>query len=80
MRALFTLALAAPLLVACASTGPGPTYQAEFAKLDQDCRARGGILTPTGITRGQPQLDYACTISGPSGRLTPGNDGRDRSN
>lgn len=80
MRALIALVLTAPLFAACAATASSPTYRDEFAKLDRDCRARGGILTPTGITRGQPQLDYACTISGPSGRVTPGNDGRDRSN
>lgn len=39
--------IAAPLaLTACATGRDLPTYQEEMSKLDADCIARGGILTP----------------------------------
>lgn len=68
--ALSVLALsAATTLSACASTGP-TSYDEDMAKLEADCRARGGILTPTGAMTGRPQTEYACEIRGQSsGRL-----------
>jgi len=60
--------IALPLLAACASTGQN-TYQADFNRLDADCTARGGILTPTGAQTGRPQTEYACRITGGASRI-----------
>lgn len=57
-------------LVGCASGPAGPnSYSAELDRLEADCRAREGILTPTGSQSGHPQRDYACKITGGASRL-----------
>lgn len=71
MRALFALAaLVAPLaLGACATGKTFPSYQEELDKLSAECMARGGILTPSGVTTGRPQADNVCKITGGASRI-----------
>jgi hypothetical protein len=72
MRAALFLAvvLAAHLgLSACATGRDLPTYKQEMDKLDAECVARGGILTPSGRQTGRPQTDYVCKISGGASRI-----------
>ena len=67
---LLVAALATPLALAGCATGQGlPTYQEEMTKLDAECVARGGILTPSGMQTGRPQTDYLCKITGGASRL-----------
>ncbi|ASD26697.1 hypothetical protein [Brevundimonas diminuta] len=62
--------IAAPLaLTACATGRDLPTYREEMSKLDADCIARGGILTPSGMQTGRPQADYVCKIAGGATRI-----------
>lgn len=67
--ALPVLALAGLALAACASTesGAGPG-QNRLQQLAEECRARGGVLTPTGANTGRVEVDNACTIRGGSTR------------
>ena len=58
------------MLTACTSTGGPSRYQAELDRLDADCRARDGILQPTGSQSAQPARDYVCRITGGASRLT----------
>ena len=51
------------------------SYTGELNRLTDDCRARGGILTPNDLTAsgasvsGAPERDYVCKITGePSSR------------
>ncbi len=64
--------IAAPVLAlalsACASSTGSSRYETELNQLADDCRARGGILAPTGQTSGRPQTDNVCKITGPAGR------------
>ncbi len=63
------LLAAALTLAACASTSDGTrlNYQGELDKLEADCTARDGILTPiAGARTGRPQTEYACEIRGAS--------------
>jgi hypothetical protein len=67
---LLTAALA---LSACASgvSMPGPGDR--LADLDRACRARGGVLVPSGApVTGRPETDNICRISGPATRLPAG--------
>lgn len=57
------------MLAACASTGGPSRYQAELDRLDADCRARDGILQPTGSQTAQPARDYVCRLTSGGGRL-----------
>ncbi|WP_024354963.1 hypothetical protein [Brevundimonas naejangsanensis] len=67
---LLIAAIAAPLALAGCATGRGlPTYQEEMTKLDAECVARGGILSPSGMQTGRPQTDYLCKIAGGASRL-----------
>ncbi len=62
--------LTAVSLVGCASSGAGSnSYSAQFDQLEAYCKARDGILTPTGSQSGHPQRDYACKITGGASRL-----------
>ncbi|MBA4808406.1 hypothetical protein [Brevundimonas sp.] len=61
--------IALPLLAACASNGQNSTYKTDYDRLDADCTARGGILTPTGAQTGRPQTEYACRITGGASRI-----------
>ena len=71
MRAALVLAaLIAPLaLGACATGKTMSTYQQDLDKLEAECTARGGILTPTGATTGRAQTDYLCKITGGATRI-----------
>ena len=71
MRAAVILAaLAVPLaLGACATGRTVPTYQQDLDKLESECTARGGILTPSGAQTGRPQTDNICQINGPATRI-----------
>lgn len=60
----------AALLAGCASTGGTSRYQTELDKLEADCRARDGILQPTGGQSSNPARDYVCRITGGASRLT----------
>ena len=65
MRMLSTIlcpVLAAAALAGCATTG-GETYRAEYDRLNAQCQARGGILTPSfSPSSGRPATDYHCDI------------------
>ncbi len=65
--------LALLALGACATSSGENTYSAEYARLTDDCRERGGILAPTGSQSGRPQNDNVCRVTGiTSGRLGNG--------
>lgn len=73
MIAPFRLAALAALLplAACGTPGAGSgPYASSLERLGEDCRQRGGILTPiSGAMSGEPERDYACRITGePSSR------------
>ncbi|MBX9801533.1 MAG: hypothetical protein K2Y04_02075 [Caulobacteraceae bacterium] len=70
-----TLTVPAALLLAlsaCASTAGSSRYNDELQKLSDDCQARGGILSPSGVQTGRPQTDNVCRITGGASRLTTG--------
>lgn len=75
MRAILILAAAAATLSGCASQGGSiPGYNDDLRRLEQDCAARGGILTATGVQTDRPQTDNVCKITGgQSGRIPPSN-------
>lgn len=61
------------LLSACAAgTGAQTSYTSDQRRLADDCRARGGILVPTGQQTGRPQTDNVCEIRGQPGRAPGG--------
>lgn len=67
---LLLVAISAPLaLGSCATDRNLPSYKQEMDKLDADCVARGGILTPSGMQTGRPQADYLCKITGAASRI-----------
>ena len=68
--AAVAICLTAAPLAACASGGSSNAYSDELARLTEDCRARGGILTPNAAqVSGAPERDFACKINGePSSR------------
>lgn len=69
MRIVLIALPAALALTACASANGSDHYQTEFERLQADCEARGGILSPTGQQSGRPQLDNVCKVTGqPSNR------------
>ncbi len=69
MRIVLIALPAALALTACASATGSDHYQTEFERLQADCEARGGILSPTGQQSGRPQLDNVCKVTGqPSNR------------
>jgi hypothetical protein len=78
MTALALRGLAAAALfavAACAGGMGGDSYSSELNRLTDDCRERGGILTPNDLTAsgasvsGAPERDYVCKINGePSSR------------
>ncbi len=69
MRSLILVAAALPLLGACASAGGVSSYQKDLDRLEASCKAREGILTPTGLQTGRPETEYACTIIGGATRI-----------
>jgi hypothetical protein len=56
-------------LTACAGGPPQESYMSRTDKLAEDCRARGGILAPTGAQTGRPETDNICRITGGATRL-----------
>lgn len=67
MRRLTLIAPAALLLLsACASGASSPenAYSNQLQRLADDCRARGGILSPTGMTTGRVETENVCKING----------------
>ncbi|WP_291832154.1 hypothetical protein [Brevundimonas sp.] len=71
---IFTPVVLGLALSAC-STATGPDrYNTDLQKLADDCRARGGILAPTGQLTSNPQTDNVCEIRGQTGRA-PSNPG-----
>lgn len=68
--------LAVVALTACATTG-GESYQVEYDRLNAQCQARGGILTPSfSPSSGRPATDYHCDIRD-GGRLAADRADRD---
>ena len=59
-------------LSACASGRPQESYTSRTDKLAEDCRARGGILAPSGGQTGRPETDNVCKITGGATRLPRG--------
>lgn len=51
-------------LTACAGGPPQESYQSVTERLAADCRAKGGILTPTGAPLDRPETDNVCKING----------------
>ena len=68
-----TLLIAAALaLSACAGGAPPESSADELARLSADCRARGGILVPSGRPlEGRPAVDNFCQIRGGATRISP---------
>lgn len=66
MRTRFLVLTAALLgLSACASAGAGENrYANDLQRLSDDCKARGGILAPTGQTTGRVETENVCRITG----------------
>lgn len=68
------LAIGAGLALSACATRTGPDAGSELAKLEADCKARGGVLVQTGRATGREALDNICRITGgPSDRLRPQN-------
>ena len=63
--------LAGILLPGCATSAANgsASYRAEVERLEAECTARDGILTPTGSQTTYPRRDYACKITGGASRL-----------
>lgn len=73
MRALVVAAVAALTLSACATDRPLQTNAERLAELEQECRARGGVLVPSGAPlTGRPEVDNLCRITGGASRLPGG--------
>ncbi|GAA0870603.1 hypothetical protein GCM10009116_24400 [Brevundimonas basaltis] len=74
MRAVLFAAPAAlaVALSACASGMGESRYETELQRLNADCQARGGILSPTGRQSGQPALDNVCKVTGQASTRTGG--------
>ena len=69
MKTAAALLLGASLVGCAGASGSPSRYSAEFDRLEADCTAREGILSPTGSQSGQPARDYACKITGGASRL-----------
>lgn len=66
-KTLPVLSIAAALVLAACATGPTINrYQTDLAKLDADCRERGGILQPTNAATGRPETEYFCRLGNAS--------------
>ncbi|MES2833624.1 MAG: hypothetical protein V4707_02820 [Pseudomonadota bacterium] len=69
MRPLILAVPALLLLSACAGTaGPDGSYSEQLARLNADCVARGGVLSPTGATTGRVETENVCRINGVAAR------------
>ena len=66
-------AAAALLLTGCATGAPVASAAERLAELEQACRARGGVLAPSGgPPTGRPEVDNHCRIVGGATRLPGG--------
>jgi hypothetical protein len=73
MRTLILIAAGALAVSACTTAGPpDDRYGRELQELADSCRARGGILAPTGRQSGRPELDNVCEIRGQAARAPSG--------
>ncbi len=72
MRIAMIVAAAGLTLAACASsTETANTGSAEYQKLEQDCKARGGELKPVGgVPAANDSANYACEFKGASPKTT----------
>ncbi len=54
------------LLSACAGAMASPegSYSDQLRRHADECRARGGILAPTGTTTGRVETENVCKING----------------
>lgn len=74
IRLSAALMLAGGLALSACATDRAAAPESELARLTADCKARGGILMPSGATTGREAVDNVCRISGgPSDRLRPQN-------
>lgn len=66
MRLSVLIVPALLLLSACAGTMASPegSYSSQLRQLADECRARGGILSPTGATTGRVETENVCKING----------------
>lgn len=69
---MLRLALLTPallLLSSCAgAVGADGSYSDQLARLNADCVARGGVLSPTGATTGRVETENVCRINGATAR------------
>lgn len=74
---IISLSVAAFLVLAsvgCATGSGTSNYQQELARLEADCKAKDGILTPSSAPQSSnPASDYGCRIVGPASRLPSSN-------
>ncbi len=69
---LFTIIpLMGLLTVSACANGASTSYQSDLERMEADCLARGGTLSPrTNATYARPQSDYVCQVTGvSSGRI-----------
>ena len=66
LRILVVVGVAA--VAACAPTTGATTGGSDLRRLGDDCRARGGVLVPTGAMSGEVARDNACEIRGAAPR------------
>jgi hypothetical protein len=65
------IAAAALTLAACTTTETPNLASAEYRKLEQDCKARGGELKPVGgVPAANDSANYACEFKGASPKTT----------
>ena len=70
---LATAVTAALLLTGCATGASVGSSAERLAELEQACRARGGVLVPSGRPpTGRPEVDNHCRIVGGATRLPGG--------
>jgi len=73
MRPLILAVPALLLLSACAGTaGPDGSYSDQLARLNADCVARGGLLSPTGPPPGPVQTENGRRLQRLRGRPRAG--------
>lgn len=68
VRLLAALAVISTLAACAGGPASGERYANELDALAQDCRDRGGILSPTGGQTGDPARDNVCKINGQAAR------------
>lgn len=56
----------------CATSSSESVYNNDLQQLEQECTARGGILTSTGQLTGRARTDNVCRITGNASRVPSG--------